>query len=778
MSMIPGGTGDGGRFGEWVWDEVRSESGDSVRLPAFRLQVAADRPGPGNVWHQVGNDRLTATAHAAGHVVIYSTDAGWVRLSDADSPRSDFSGGTWRWDDSSGRAVAGVGLSDPIPTWEVGGARWEYEGTDWCVSRRVWAPFGDEPLLRIDVELDATDSRLRAGVFREVWGFRPEPIVLGGLMSHPLPPPDGYSLRERVGWNLAFGAAGASRWLTDRVRRSLARRLALRFASTARSPDVVVLEPVRRPRWLASGRPSPLAAIPRAVFVASLTPTVRARVRSGTDGIRVELAVDLATVPDGRLSFAVGLAEAGAAKYRVARQRTVSRVDTGRAWSRTWRLSLPSEPALERETAWHASQLRSARVHDTCFGSDFIAQGSAYGFVHGLQGAPRDYAIFMGPTCLVDPAGARSMLLTMLRLQRPDGSLDYAHTGAGWRTSGGIHSAPTDLPIALLWAATEYVWSTGDDAVLDETPPWDPGGDPVARCLLRSWRHLRERIGIGPTGLVRVGSGDWNDPISAMAPSRRAFHDRGESVYNSAFAVHAIPRAADLLASRFPGEAEAMRDWVHRLREATDATWNGRWFRRATDGRGGVIGDDRLFLDANAWCLIAGVGDQGQRETLIDAIMSRLVDPSPIGPLCLDRPIAVRGGILAPGWDTNGGTWAALSGLLAWGLSLHRPDSAVECLRKQTFAAHARAYPDQWAGIWSGPDAFNAPYARDPGGTFIQPATPMAEFPVMNANANAGVLLALTRVLGLEPGTDGLRVRRDSPLGSWALSTALGRFEG
>lgn len=248
-------------------------------------------------------------------------------------------------------------------------------------------------------------------------------------------------------------------------------------------------------------------------------------------------------------------------------------------------------------------------------------------------------------------------------------------------------------------------------------------------------------------------------------------------MYNSAFACYVIPRLADLLASRFPREAEDMRAMANQLRAATRDTWNGSWFRRATDGRGGVIGDDRLFLDANAWCLIAGIGDHAQQDILVDQIMSRLVDPSPIGPLCLDRPIAVRGGILAPGWDTNGGTWAALSGLLAWGLSLHRPEAAVECLRKQTFASHAAAYPGQWTGIWSGPDAFNAPYARDPGGTFIQPATPMAEFPVMNANANAGVMLAVIRVLGLEPAPDGLAVRRDSPLGAWRLSTALGRFD-
>lgn len=208
--MIPGDIDGGGLFGDWAWDEFANESGEVARLPAFRLHPVPDRPGPVNVWHQVGNDRLTATAHAAGHVVLYSTDAGWVRLSDTNPGGRGCLGGTWRWDDRQGRAVAGTGCSLLAPTWEVGGATWESEGSGWRVSRRVWALFGDEPTLRIDVELDATDSQLKAGVFRETWGFRPEPIVLGGLMSHPVPPPAGYALRDRVGWNLAFEAAGAA----------------------------------------------------------------------------------------------------------------------------------------------------------------------------------------------------------------------------------------------------------------------------------------------------------------------------------------------------------------------------------------------------------------------------------------------------------------------------------------------------------------------------------------------------------------------------------------
>jgi hypothetical protein len=131
--------------------------------------------------------------------------------------------------------------------------------------------------------------------------------------------------------------------------------------------------------------------------------------------------------------------------------------------------------------------------------------------------------------------------------------------------------------------------------------------------------------------------------------------------------------------------------------------------------------------------------------------------------------------MLAPGWDCNGGVWAAINGLLAWAYALHDPELAWRSLQKQSLAAHARAYPHVWYGIWSGPDSYNAHYAERPGETFVHPATPMTEYPVMNSNAHAGPLLALIKVLGVEATPEGISVTPRLPegFGPWRLSTAL-----
>jgi Glycosyl hydrolase 36 superfamily, catalytic domain len=773
------GPRDGGYYGVWSADP-----------PAFHLDP--DAP-PGDVWHQVGNDRLTATAHRGGYVVVYSNDAGLVRLSSADPQHRERQGGRWTWTGADGDVIAAAGDAGVTCTWEAGAATWTARGEGWQLTRRVWAPFGTLRALRVDIEIVAPPS-LSGGTFVEQWGFDPIPVVLGGLMSPIIPPPPDYPTSTKLAWIGAFGAAAVSRRATLLARRVLSGSLHLQpDAGTDTVAGVVVLAPGRQPRWLVAGRASRFAAIPGQIVVAPLdapdtVATIGLSQRRSSDG-RHATKVELSTaLPDARrhsLSYVVGLCAEGGAEELIDHVRTTDRQDNARRWRSVWGLTCDEEPVLSRESEWHAAMLRSAQVAEPQFASSYPAQGSAYGYVNGLQGAPRDYAYFMIPLCLVDPPGARAMLLTMLHMQDRDGSVMYAHTGAGHCTPGGVHHAPTDLPTSLLWAAVEYVWMTGDSGVLDQRIPWRersraPAAGPddvsIRERLVLAWNYLRTGIGLGSHGLLRVGSGDWNDPISAMATNRRRFRSAGESVYNSAFSAYVLPRVARLLTDAHPEVAADMGALADDLQEALTDAWTGRWFLRAWDGSGRAIGSDRLFLDSNAWCLIARVGTQEQRQELVAQIAGRLDDPSPIGALSIDRPIRVRGGILAPGWDTNGGVWAALNALLAWGYAIHDPERALRLLRKQLLATHTRAYPGIWLGIWSGPDAYNAHYAADPGGTFIQPATPMTEFPVMNANAHAGPLLALVKTLGLESEPEGLAVRRTGALREWSLATSLGQF--
>ncbi|MCC5950561.1 MAG: hypothetical protein JJU45_00545, partial [Acidimicrobiia bacterium] len=179
-------------------------------------------------------------------------------------------------------------------------------------------------------------------------------------------------------------------------------------------------------------------------------------------------------------------------------------------------------------------------------------------------------------------------------------SVTVAHTDAA--------AAPAWIDRRLPWLVIGFLGgrADGDEAFLDAVVPFwcrQAGGEQVHSSTVRqrallAWPDLAERIGVGDRGLVRVGSGDWSDPISAIVPDRAQFRRRGESTFNTGFAAWVLPRAAALLEGTHPGEAAEMRSWAEARRDAMASAWNGHWFLRGTDGHGGPVGDDHLFLDA------------------------------------------------------------------------------------------------------------------------------------------------------------------------------------
>ncbi|MER3395842.1 MAG: hypothetical protein C4319_03545 [Acidimicrobiia bacterium] len=407
---------------------------------------------------------------------------------------------------------------------------------------------------------------------------------------------------------------------------------------------------------------------------------------------------------------------------------------------------------LARELLWHLSYLRQLAVADAYFKRRFVTQGSAYTFLQGAHGAPRDYAIAAAALSEADPDLAKSTLEVMMMMTTPSGSMFYMHAGRGWCSDAVVHPHPSDLPIFLIWAVCEYVEGSGDEGFLDVSVPFYPlhkrAEATVAERIALAYRWLVNTLGRGPHGMLRVGSGDWADPISMMVDNAKAFHRKGESGLNTAFAAYALSRASHLLRKRDPALATEMESFAKELSEAMERSWTGSWYLRGWDGNDKPLGNSHLFLDVQAFCLIAGVGSDANIRTLIEEIKVNCIDPSPIGAVILDRPHPVRLGLIPAGWDCNGGVWAAINAFLAWGLARYDRDLAIECLRKQTLASHARSYPNIWYGIWSGPDSYNAHYAERPGETFNLPATPMSQYPVMNSNAHAGPLLAARKIFG------------------------------
>jgi len=462
------------------------------------------------------------------------------------------------------------------------------------------------------------------------------------------------------------------------------------------------------------------------------------------------------------LRYAYGTVRPGASTDFVDKYRTVSLNDTLSIWkNRLVYFSMPDEPELKREMAWHAYALQQATVYSAYFKTHVITQGSAYLYLHGLDGAPRDQALFAMPMTYMRPDLARETLLLILSVTfAKDHGLTYAFSGHGKLDSAIVHKRPSDLDLFLLMALSEYLAATGDVGFLSHQVPFygADAAQPVATVLEHArvaFDHLINDVRIGSNGLLRVGDGDWSDAIVIETAAARLFLgvsfeesvEGGESIPNTQMALYVLPIAAAVLEPHDPTLAARMRDVLPDFKSAVDRQWAGRWYTRAllrdVLDREVVIGKEAINLEAQPWALISGAAaDAGHEDKLIESIDTLLDQRAPTGATYTER----------------GRVSAAISQLLTWGYSRSRPDLAWRSLRKQMFASHATVFPELWYGIWTAPDALNGAEIDHPGQASSSAVTPISDFPAMNSNPDAMALLALIRLCGIDPVADGLRI--------------------
>jgi hypothetical protein len=443
--------------------------------------------------------------------------------------------------------------------------------------------------------------------------------------------------------------------------------------------------------------------------------------------------------------------------------------------------STGEDPVLQRETAWHSYNLLSAVVYNAFHGVHLVPQGSAYLYLHGADGAPRDQALFTLPMTYLNPELARDMLRLIMRLtDGQTGQITYAFAGYGVCSDAlGVHNKPSDLDLFFLLALAEYLAATGDRAFLDEEVPFYPPKQPptfsdgltVLHHVRAAIRHLFEGTGVGEHGLLKVGSGDWSDAVvleNALRDGPGPFgvtyensKANGESVPNTQMAIYVLPLIAALVRDDALDIYLAGR--VDKLRDALRPQWNPRGYYNRAVLRGvtnNPITISDFELEAQPWAVISGAAaaEPGCQETLIQNVNAVLDVPSPVGALL----------------KSGGMVWPAVSQLLTWAYAkAGRGDLAWRSLNRHTFAAHAHYFPAVWFNIWTGPDGVNGPTADPPGGTWATPMTPMTDFPAMNANQDAMALLGLLRVCGVEPAPGGLLMRPVVPRERWTLDTPL-----
>lgn len=171
-----------GHFGQWVVDRfglpAYAYTCDHVHDPKAVTPVNPAWQSPTNHWHQVGNDRLVALASNDGYVQVRQDEGGPKLLNDFDPGRRLFAGGFGYLSDGEGL------LSTYYPghgetferTFGLGYVEKRVAGRGLGVRQVVFAPFGDDPLVVSEVEIEnrrATPADLR---WVEYWDGTPYPL--------------------------------------------------------------------------------------------------------------------------------------------------------------------------------------------------------------------------------------------------------------------------------------------------------------------------------------------------------------------------------------------------------------------------------------------------------------------------------------------------------------------------------------------------------------------------------------------------------------------------
>ncbi len=830
LAAAQAGTGQkpygSGYFGEWIEDEFG--------LPAFRYtcdqtrdpKAVTEVSSPGILSstehvHQVGNDRLIAIVSNYGHVQVRQDEGAPKYLNGFSPERSQFGGGIGYLTDGT----------ETLTTYYTGGER-SFErifgagyfrkkaaSASYSVDQAIVAPFGDDPVLISQVTI-ANHTQSRANLrWIEYWGchvyqfsFRSNIEQFGGGGS-------AVELRHKFGdrftheFRALEGKAGlleSKRFIgRDPKEEELFQRMKANLA-TRPNPFLAAIE-----------EPAPGASFddltPPATFLASLDApaggfTTDAKIffgaggaghpaglagaldgslgASGSEsGLILERKVTLAPGEQRTLHFLYGYLPQGTEVEPLVKKYRNGAAHVWRDSSRQWkdsgmRFETKAEPWVKRETAWHYYYLRSSLTYDDFFGGHILSQGGIYQYSMGFQGAARDPLQHALPFLFSDPQIVKEILRYTLKEVRADGSIPYGIVGHGVIAPMAMDNS-SDMPLWLLWAASEYVLATRDRAFLDEEIPAWPLRGPAARqetvrnLLARCFKHLVEDVGVGEHGLMRMLNDDWNDALVLFWGQRSMKETvaKGESVLNSAMAAWVFDYYARMLIYS-GGDAAPIaqaRQKAGENRKAAGAQWTRKWLRRAWLGPTvGWLGEKGLWLEPQPWAIIAGAITAQQSNALIATIDELLRRNSPIGAMQMNQsPDTASQAMAEPGTSISGGIWPSLNATLVWALAQVNPEMAWDEWKKNTLARHADVYPDVWYNTWSGPDTLNSTVSKHPGETVNSGFLRYTDFPIGNLHSHACTLYSAAKLLGIDFTADGLNLAPRLPLESYRFDSPL-----
>ncbi|MDE7353312.1 MAG: cellobiose phosphorylase [Acetatifactor sp.] len=328
----------------------------------------------------------------------------------------------------------------------------------------------------------------------------------------------------------------------------------------------------------------------------------------------------------------------------------------------------------------------------------------------------------------------------------------------------------SDQPFWIIWAVCQMVKETGDFSVLDQSIPWQDGGEAT---VLEHIKAAVDRLiaDKGRNGLVRIYFADWNDALNITTDPE------AESVMLSHQFCLAL-RELEAMMRKYGDEAyaEIISEEYKTLRDSiNEKAWDDGWYMRALSPVENIGSKDsagsKIYLNAQIWAVLGDVVDESKQPMVLQAVDGMEHDfgfPLNMPPYSEYSPNVGRMSGMMPGLFENGGVYCHATGFkILMDCKAGRGNKAVETLKK--IMPDSEKNPSVQSG--AEPYVFTNCYSTNPGyyGKSYQSWT---------TGTSAWCLMGLYEgIMGIKRDYDGLKVEPCFPA-DWEYAEMTRHFRG
>ena len=427
------------------------------------------------------------------------------------------------------------------------------------------------------------------------------------------------------------------------------------------------------------------------------------------------------------------------------------------AFAEDWLKIIPDfsneqDETLRRELRWHAYNLEAMATYSEYYNETKIPQGTIYDYHWGQHASARDNFQHALPLVYYNPKLAKSVLRYMLKRTTPFGEIRLIEYGFGYADNDRYFTSDQQLYFFLL--LSEYLRVTKDyDFMNDKVQPYPAKGQTemtAAELTEKCFIFLRDTVGTGEHGLVRLLNSDWNDTVYYVEKvSYNTIFYTGESHMNSAMVISIfqtlipqLKKAAECC-GRLDRLCISMELYREKILRAFLADMGDRSFPRRMYFNGKAYGDDNMFLEPQGFALQINELSEDRKHIIFEEMKKRVYSGEKLGAREQQIPEFEDDGY-EKGSRENGGFWWALNGPVIIGVSGFDREEADRLLKNMTLQHLSKEFPQYWSSYWSAADNLESSLIPEEG--LPDQTIDYASIPVYCAHPHAWILYCYYKI--------------------------------